>query len=414
MFRDKALVFEIKIVILHSTKTFWLMDTLFLLQFACFLFMILNAGILIVSRLHVRWVNKRYERSRKLILAAMLGMAGQYLLQMVFGLRASGDDLGALVNIFIYTPCFTLITLGIYNIIAPHAHFRQMNLVCGVQYAAIVGTFLLGFYSKKSIHIGWWLYLMLAFYTVNTVYCVIKIFIEMMRRKKMLEKMSGTDLLPYVRYSYASLFNVCFVSVIMPFVILNTPLLYVIGPLGLCALFFFIMTFVALVNSYTPSDELLDKEDDNEESYEKTDESETSESEEDNNPTASTAEGGTQSKPTELTKERTEHIKAMLDRWCRKQGYKDSSANMMTLSLAIGVSKDELTLYFDQCLNSTFRVWLSDIRFDAAKAMMIKHPDYSNDIISTECGFSSRTHLYRVFKQRVFCTPTVWRENNKL
>lgn len=385
------------------------MDTLFLLQFACFLFMILNAGILIVSRLHVRWINKRYERSRKLIIAAMLGLAGQYLLQMVFGLRASGDDLGALVNIFIYTPCFTLITLGIYNIIAPHAHFRQMNLVCGVQYAAIVGTFLLGFYSKKSIHIGWWLYLMLAFYTVNTVYCVIKIFIEMMRRKKMLEQMSGTDLLPYVRYSYASLFNVCFVSVVMPFVILNTPLLYIIGPIGLCTIFFFVMTFVALVNSYTPSDELLDKEDDNEESDEKTDESE-----EDNNPTASTAKGDAQPKPTELSKERTESIKALLDRWCRKQGYKDSSANMMTLSLAIGVSKDELTLYFDQCLNSTFRVWLSDIRFDAAKAMMIKYPDYSNDIISTECGFSSRTHLYRVFKQRVSCTPTVWRENNKL
>lgn len=289
-----------------------------------------------------------------------------------------------------------------------------MNLVCGVQYAAIVGTFLLGFYSKKSIHIGWWLYLMLAFYTANTVYCVIKIFIEMMRRKKMLEKMSGTDLLPYVRYSYASLFNVCFVSVVMPFVILNTPLLYIIGPLGLCAIFFFIMTFVALVNSYTPSDELLDKEDDNEKSDVKTDDSETSESEEDNNPTASTAKGGTQPKPTELSKERTERIKALLDRWCRMQGYKDSSANMMTLSLAIGISKDELTLYFDQCLNSTFRVWLSDIRFDAAKAMMIKYPDYSNDIISTECGFSSRTHLYRVFKQRVFCTPTVWRENNKL
>lgn len=108
------------------------MDTLFLLQFACFLFMILNAGILIVSRIHVRWVNKRNERSRKLIIAAMLGLAGQYLLQMAFGLRASGDDLGAIVNILIYSPCFTLIALGIYNIIAPHAHFRQMNLVCGV------------------------------------------------------------------------------------------------------------------------------------------------------------------------------------------------------------------------------------------------------------------------------------------
>lgn len=390
------------------------MDTLFLLQFACFLFMILNAGILIVSRLHVRWINKRYERSRKLIIAAMLGMAGQYLLQMVFGLRASGDDLGAIVNIFIYSPCFTLIALGIYNIIAPNAHFRQMNLVCGVQYAAIVCTFLLGFFSKKSIHIGWWIYLMIAFYTANMIYCVIKIFIEMMQRKKMLEQMSGTDLLPYVRYSNASLSTVCLTAVVMPFVILNTPVLYIIGPLSLCAIFFFIMTFVALGNNYTPSDELLDKEVDKEESNEKTGNSETSKSEEDNNPTASTSKDNARSKPTELSKERTEHIKKMLDHWCRKHGYKDSSANMMTLSLSIGVSKDELTLYFDQCLNSTFRVWLSDIRFDAAKAMMIKYPDYSNDIISTECGFSSRTHLYRVFKQRVFCTPTVWRENNKL
>ena len=390
------------------------MDSLFLLQFACFLFMILNAGILIVSRLHVRWVNKRYERSRKLIIAAMLGMAGQYLLQMVFGLRASGDDLGAIVNIFIYSPCFTLIALGIFNIIAPHTHFRQMNLVCGVQYAAIVGTFLLGFYSKKSIHIGWWIYLMIAFYTANMVYCVIKIFIEMMQRKKMLEQMSGTDLLPYVRYSNASLSSVCITAVVMPFVILNTPVLYIIGPLGLCAIFFFIMTFVALVNSYTPSDELLDKEEDNEKNNEKTDGNETSENTEGNSATASTSKDNARSKPTELSKERTEHIKKMLDHWCRKHGYKDSSANMMTLSLSIGVSKDELTLYFDQCLNSTFRVWLSDIRFDAAKAMMIKYPDYSNDIISTECGFSSRTHLYRVFKQRVFCTPTVWRENNKL
>ena len=77
------------------------MDTLFLLQFACFLFMILNAGILIVSRIHVRWVNKRYERSRKLIIAAMLGLAGHYILQMAFGLRASSDNLGAIVNILI-------------------------------------------------------------------------------------------------------------------------------------------------------------------------------------------------------------------------------------------------------------------------------------------------------------------------
>ncbi|MBD9200627.1 MAG: AraC family transcriptional regulator, partial [Prevotella sp.] len=62
--------------------------------------------------------------------------------------------------------------------------------------------------------------------------------------------------------------------------------------------------------------------------------------------------------------------------------------NLLSLSHAIHVSKDELTIYFDQSLKTTFRIWLSDIRFAAAKKMMIANPDYSNDIISSECGFT--------------------------
>ena len=37
------------------------MDSLFLLQFACFIFMLINAFIVALSHLHVRWENKRYE-----------------------------------------------------------------------------------------------------------------------------------------------------------------------------------------------------------------------------------------------------------------------------------------------------------------------------------------------------------------
>ena len=84
--------------------------------------------------------------------------------------------------------------------------------------------------------------------------------------------------------------------------------------------------------------------------------------------------------------------------------------NLLSLSHTIHVSKDELTIYFDQSLKTTFRIWLSDIRFAAAKKMMIANPDYSNDIISSECGFTSRTHLYRIFKAKEGCTPTAWRE----
>ena len=89
------------------------MDSLFLFQFACFIFMLINALILGITRLHVKWNNRRYEWSRWQILAGMLGLAMQYLLQMLLGFRAKNDDLGAIFNILFYTPCFTFINMGI-------------------------------------------------------------------------------------------------------------------------------------------------------------------------------------------------------------------------------------------------------------------------------------------------------------
>ena len=44
-----------------------------------------------------------------------------------------------------------------------------------------------------------------------------------------------------------------------------------------------------------------------------------------------------------------------------------------------------------------------------AKKMMLDYPDYNNDIISAGCGFSSRSYLYRIFKEKEGCSPTVWR-----
>ena len=80
------------------------MDSLFLLQFACFIFMLINAFIVALSHLHVRWENKRYERSRWIIVIALIGLAIQYVIQMTFGFRAMHDNLGAVINILIYTP----------------------------------------------------------------------------------------------------------------------------------------------------------------------------------------------------------------------------------------------------------------------------------------------------------------------
>lgn len=377
------------------------MDSLYFLQFACFIFMLINALILGITHLHMKWVNRRYEWSRWLILAGMTGLAIQYLLQMLLGFRAKSDDLGAIFNILVYTPCFTTISMGIYNIEATHANRRKMNIVCTCIYAAIIAVFCIGYSNSGSLNIGNWLYAMLVLFGANVAYCIYMIMIEMRKRKKMLELMTGDDMLPYVRYARTSVFALFFSTLTMPFAILSTTLLYIIGPLALLSILFFNLSFVALGFNYVPTEELLDKE--KEESAALADEITESSDGQD----VESAD----SKETlpSFSQECQAAIKEKLDKWCEELGYKDTTVNMFTLSRSLNISKNELSRYFTSCLNSTFRIWLSEIRFEAAKKMMLDYPDYNNDIISAECGFSSRSYLYRIFKEKEGCSPTVWR-----
>lgn len=396
------------------------MDHLFLLQFACFLFMLFNAFTLAVTRLQARWLNPRYERARWLIFVGIMGLAAHYLMQMRYGFRAVDDAVGATVNALVYAPCFSLISMGIFHIEATHVRRRRVYVVCTTINLAIFACFFIGFLQHGEMRIGAWLYAMQALFAANVVYCIVVIVREIIKRRRLLETMAGGDIMPYVRYSRASLLILFFPAVVSPFAIISTKLLYFFAPLGLMAFLFFVLSFVALGYSYQPKESLLDEEAEEKVSpaavvaqQEKTVAQQAVAAHGDACHDGAAHDGDKakeQQTATLLPEDRRKQIQQRLDEWCAALGYRDGAVNLLLLSHTIHISKDDLTLFFDQCLNTTFRIWLSDIRFAAAKKMMIETPEYSNDIISSECGFTSRTHLYRIFKAREACTPTVWRE----
>lgn len=236
------------------------MDHLFQLQFACFLFMLFNAFTLAVTRLQARWLNPRYECARWLIFVGIMGLAAHYLMQMRFGFRAVDDAVGATVNALVYAPCFSLISMGIFHIEATHVRRRRVYVVCAAINLAIFACFFIGFLQHGEMRIGAWLYAMLALFAANVVYCIVVIVREIIKRRRLLETMAGGDLMPYVRYSRASLLILFFPALVSPFAIISTKLLYFFAPLGLMAILFFVLSFVALGYSYQPKESLLDEE----------------------------------------------------------------------------------------------------------------------------------------------------------
>ena len=72
------------------------MDSLFLLQFACFIFMLVNAFFVALSHLHVRWKNMRYERLASFTDSPLLSISFHIVLLLsnwIFYSRSKGKEI---------------------------------------------------------------------------------------------------------------------------------------------------------------------------------------------------------------------------------------------------------------------------------------------------------------------------------
>lgn len=365
------------------------MNTLFLVQFACCIIVSMLGLILVLSRFQIRWTNRRYEVSRWLLAFSMFVLAWHYVLQMVCGFRAKGDEIGAVVNVLFYSPVSFIISYATYNLICYRSGRKKFALMGCVSYALILICFFFGYNdTPRGMHMGEWLYVMLALFAVTIMYSTYTTVIEMRYHRKIIEENITEDLLPFNRYTYTTYGLAGIMVLAMVGAICYRPLLYCVGPLMLFSLISFTISFLGYGYNMIPAEVRLEL-DTADEPLEVMEESE---------------EVG-------LGSEKISIIESMLASWCDKGGYRDSTVNMPMLSVKLGIPRNELSLYFENYLKSSFRIWLSDIRFKEAQRMLLEECRYSNDTISSECGFSSHAHLYKIFKAKTGFTPGQWRDS---
>ena len=369
------------------------MNILFLTQFACFIISGMLALLLILTRFQIRWPNRRYEVSRWLMCGAMLALTFHFVLQMAFDIRAKSDAIGAVVNILFYAPIEYLISYATFNLICYRSGRKRIGLFCSLSYALIVICFLMGFIGvvpKGSMHVGFWLYLMLAIFTLTVIFCIIVTFREMQHHRKIILDNTAEDMLPFDSFACVSYVSMGICCLALMAGIISRAILLVIAPLGLLSVVVFIVSFVGYGFNIMPLDNMLGQQ-----IEEEAEEEEPAEDEEE------VDEG--------LTPERIAKIETLLAEWCKNGGFRDSAMNMPMLASMIRIHRKDLSAYFEDYLQSSFRVWLSDIRFQKAQSMLREETRYSNQTVSIECGFSSHAHLYKVFKAKTGMTPIQWR-----
>lgn len=199
------------------------------------------------------------------------------------------------------------------------------------------------------MHVGEWLYVMLALFAVTIVYSVYTTVIEIRYHRKIIEENTTEDLLPFDRYSYASYGMAGIMVLAMVGAICYHPLLYCVAPVMLFSLISFTISFLGYGYNMIPAEVRLELETADE-----------------------PLEVMEVSEDVGLTSEKISIIESLLASWCDKGGYRDCTVNMPMLSVKLGIPQNELSLYFENCLKSSFRIWLSDIRFKEAQRMLLE------------------------------------------
>lgn len=356
--------------------------------------------VLVVSRFQVSVVNRQYEKSRWSLVAAAVLLMIHYGLQMACGFRAHSDDAGVIVNILFYPPVTFLVSHSILNLECEKRRRRRYDLLFGILLVATLVAFGSGWLSHNRLYMPYEQMVLHTLYLVSMLVSIVIPLNEIHRNRSRVEAETGGDIMPYVRYTWAGYLLFCCTSLALVGAIMWRPLLFIVGPAVLLSAVIFNMSFVAMGYNLAPIDEVLtDVADD--------DEADAAQSMADGD--ADELASGN-AVPEQLSPEMVCVVEAALAAWCAEKNFRDTTVNMVKLSQSIGVVRRTLSIYFDQHLHTTFRIWLSDIRFKEAQDYIKAHPEYTIESVSSACGFTSRSQLYKIFSDRTGMTPREWRD----
>ena len=373
-------------------------DYLLIFQSCAMTVMALMALLLFSSRFFQPHTTLNYEKSRWLLFTAMLLAVVHYLLQIFLGFRAASDELGALVNMLFYTPAVYLVSYASLRMVSDRKHKRLYMLVGFVSVALILVCFVVGYICYRSLNMPVALRSMAVVFYISVFYYAFYPLHELFRVKQLVENETGGDIRQffiYMRVGMAVLFMIC---ITVPFVIFSLKVLSIFGPIILVLLVVYVLSFISFGYNLTPVSDIIDEELDDDKAKTNSEEEVTEEA---SAPTAT------------LTEQQCKQIRTAIERWRKAQGYSQPDVNSTNLAAKLRVPKRQLILYLSVYEGKTFRVWLSELRIEEAKRMLIEDENYKLETIAYACGFSHRNYLQNRFKAITSFTPREWQENQK-
>ena len=92
------------------------------------------------------------------------------------------------------------------------------------------------------------------------------------------------------------------------------------------------------------------------------------------------------------------------------EGYIRPGLTIKELSETLHTNRTYLSGYIKATYNQSFRDWITGLRIEYAKRLLIQFPELTIADISERSGFQTPSHFIRLFGEREGCSPARWRK----
>lgn len=104
-------------------------------------------------------------------------------------------------------------------------------------------------------------------------------------------------------------------------------------------------------------------------------------------------------------------IAARLSEWIAADGYTRQGLTLSDMANDLHTNRTYLSGYINTTYKTTFRDWITRLRIEYAKQLLLHSSELTIHDVSERSGFQSTSHFIRIFKERTDCPPAKWRKS---
>ena len=362
-------------------------------QFAMICLMTVFAAVPFMVKIEGKTHPEFFFRSRLWLLGCPVLLVIHFTLQFVCEFRAMGPMQAALMNLFFYPPamyCFFMSALYMLKNgeIRKREYFVGLGLILLI-YAILLST--LVFTDHKLLEASD--YIHTAEVIAAVVYCAgLMVYFtyvdrELRRVKKTLISYYDTTKAELLKWIKKSCYVVGISILLSPVAMfLDNELLFIYGIIMILAIPYYITNYTMFWAS-NGAEKIEEAENNVVESQILLDESESI---------------GT------MKQEDYQRVEKLVNQWVGELSFKQEGLTMPEVCKMMNLSRRLFAAYLRTTEYFYFQPWLTAVRLNHAKELISQGKDYSNEAIAKECGFKSRTHFQKVFRESTGMTPLQW------